>query len=79
MCDVPHTELQGLESKIKHIKNQTQSVKDEAAGLFNEIQNISDKMKYINCEPIEKLLNLVERYNKMSEEEKELLKLIINK
>ena len=79
MCDVPHTELQGLESKIQSIKNQTQSVKDEAKSLFYEVENISNKMKYINCEPIERLLNLVERFNQMGESDKELIRLMITK
>ena len=78
MCDVPHTELQRLQNEVKTITNEMQSLKKESGSLFDSIQQISQGIKYIDCSMIERLLNAVDRYNQMSEQEKELIKMLVN-
>jgi len=78
MCDVPHTELIGLQTKIQGIKKEMESVKNEAKYLMETVSQISKSVTYIDCSQIERLLNAVDRYNAMGENEKELIKTLIN-
>ena len=68
-----------IEEKFKKTFEGSQYLKNQLNDLSNDLNEISKKISYINTGTLERLLDCVERYNKMSEDEKELIKTIINK
>lgn len=75
------TEIENLYQKVteadKKISTQLQNAAPLIKHLTEEVKSLSDKIPYINTERIERLITVVEKYNGMTAEEKELIKLIL--
>lgn len=63
----------------KPIKDEIDGLKDEAEKLSKTISNLKESIKYVDFSNVEKLLNLIDRFNQMGESEKELIRLLIER
>lgn len=71
--------IKPLNGKFNSLKNEIEQIKNSAEGVSKTIDSLSSKIGYIDYSRIERLLDAIDRFNKMSESEKELIKLIITK
>ena len=65
------------EKTFKNLDNLQDDLSKKVEKAFNSIKTLSEKISYIHTNNLEKLLNLVDRYNSMSSKEKELVKLLL--
>lgn len=71
--------LKPIDEKFYSMKKEVESMKDGINYASDMILELSSKISYIDYSRIEKLLILVDRFNKMDESEKELIRLLLNK
>jgi len=71
--------IKPLSQKFTSLKKEIESVKIEVESTHKAIESISLKIGYIDYSKIERLLDAVDRFNKMDESEKELIRLVIAK
>jgi len=71
--------IKPLSQKFTSLKKEIESVKTEVESTYKAIESISSKIGYIDYTKIERLLDAVDRFNKMDESEKELIRLILQK
>lgn len=69
--------IKPLSGKFSTLKKEVESVKSEVESVSKMIENLSSKIGYIDYSRIEKLLDAVDRFNKMPESEKELIRLML--
>ena len=70
--------FQPIASMFATAKESIKSLKQETESFSLMVSNLSKSVGYIDYSRIEKLLDLIDRYNKMSVEEKTLIQLILN-
>lgn len=59
-------------SAVENLKKKTENTKDN-------LHQISQSIKYINTNPLERLVTIAERYGKLNQDEKDMIKMIISK
>ena len=70
--------IYGIASKtFSKFSDITKKLDNNIDHVYEKLGQISTKMNYINTDPLEKLLNLVDRYNNMGNKERELIKLLL--
>lgn len=62
---------------ITPIKTEIEGLKNEAEKLAKTIDNLKQSIKFVDFSNVEKLLNVIDRFNQMDESEKELIRLLI--
>lgn len=68
-----------LTAKFDNLKKNIEEIKNQTASVSNSIASISKNIDSIEYWKLEKLIDIVEKYNNMSETEKELIKLLIER
>lgn len=65
--------------QFKSVEKVIENLEGKAERLFNKLNQINDKLPYLYADKLEKLLDLTDRYNEMSTDEKQLIKMIIER
>lgn len=71
--------IKPLSGKFNSLKSEIEQIKNSAEGVSKIVDSLSSKIGYIDYSRIERLLDAVDRFNKMPDSEKELIRLIISK
>jgi len=71
--------IRPLNDRFINLGKQVETVQNQVETAATMVNNLSSKIGNIDYWRIEKLLDAVDRFNKMSEDEKELIKLILQK
>lgn len=71
--------IKPLSNKFKSLQKDVENVKTQIESASKMIDSLSSKIGYIDYSRIEKLLDAVDRFNKMSDIEKELIRLILER
>lgn len=64
---------------IEKIDKKTLAIKKDIYSISNDVEELADKLKNLNIYKIERLIELIEMYNRMSENDKEIFKLILDR
>lgn len=70
--------LSPLSGRFNSLKKEIESAKDDAVNLSKVVDELYSKASRIDSSRIERLLDAIDRFNKMSDSEKELIRLIIS-
>ncbi|MHB8872020.1 MAG: hypothetical protein ACYC5G_06220 [Candidatus Doudnabacteria bacterium] len=70
--------MKPLNGKFNSLKSEIEQIKNSAEGVSKVVDSLSAKIGYIDYSRIERLLDAVDRFNKMSDSEKELIRLVIS-
>lgn len=70
--------MKPLNGKFNSLKNEIEQIKNSADGVSKVVDSLSAKIGHIDYSRIERLLDAVDRFNKMSDSEKELIRLVIS-
>ncbi len=68
-----------IEENFDNLKSSIQTIDSQINGVSKCLSDLNQKIGYIDYTRLEKLLDAVDRFNKMSDAEKELITLILNK
>ena len=79
MCDMQFKAFKPVEDNFKKLQQEAKIITLQAEETYKEISKIDKAIGYINYSKLEKFLELIEKYNTMSESEKELVKLLLLK
>ena len=71
--------LKPINGKFLGIEKRIETMKNGISYASDMIRELSSKIGYIDYSRIERLLDAIDRFNKMDESEKELIKLVLNK
>lgn len=77
MCDMQFKAFKPIEENFKKLQQEALSITLQAKQINEEISKINRTIGYIDYSKLEKLLLLVEKYNTMSDTEKELIKMLL--
>ena len=76
--------LENTAEAVKPIGNLIKPIQSEIEGLKNQVEivsksisNLKESIKYVDFSNVEKLLNVIDRFNQMGESEKELIRLLV--
>lgn len=72
------SKMQPLESKFNSLKDDIRFAKSEVESLQKMTDKLSSGLYNVDCTRLERLLDAVDRFNKMPETEKELIRLLLN-
>lgn len=78
MCDMQFKAFKPVEDNFKKLQQEAKIITLQAEETYKEISKIDKAIGYIDYTKLEKLLLLVEKYNTMSDKEKELIKMLLN-
>ena len=62
---------------IKPIQTEIEGLKTQVENVSKSISNLKKSIKYVDFSNVEKLLNVIDRFNQMGESEKELIRLLV--
>jgi hypothetical protein len=68
-----------IEDKFIALKNSIKSIKNETNEVSIAVDALTKKVSYANYDTIERMLNAIDRFNEMSDKEKELVTLLLKK
>ena len=77
MCDMQYNAFKPVKENFKKLQQEALSITMQAKQTNEEISKIDRAIGYIDFSKLEKLLLLVEKYNTMSDTEKELIKMLL--
>ena len=77
MCDMQFKAFKPVEDNFKKLQQEAKIITLQAEETYKEISKIDKSIGYIDYSKLEKLLLLVEKYNTMSDTEKELIKMLL--
>ena len=77
MCDMQFKAFKPVEDNFKKLQQEAKIITLQAEDTYKEISKIDKAIGYIDYSKLEKLLLLVEKYNTMSDKEKELIKMLL--
>lgn len=77
LCTTSYEALRPLSVRFSTLQKEVEQVKNQIESVSKMTDSLSTKIGYINYANIERLLDSVDRFNKMSESEKELIKLLL--
>ena len=77
MCDMQFKAFKPVEDNFKKLQQEAKIITLQAEETYKEISKIDKAIGYIDYSKLEKLLLLVEKYNTMSDKEKELIKMLL--
>lgn len=77
MCDMQFKAFKPVEDNFKKLQQEAKIITLQAEETYKEISRIDKAIGYIDYSKLEKLLLLVEKYNTMSDKEKELIKMLL--
>lgn len=69
--------VQPIGSLIKPIQTKIEGLKTQVENVSKSISNLKESIKYVDFSNVEKLLNVIDRFNQMGESEKELIRLLV--
>ena len=67
------------EKTFSKVTNAVDNLKAKTNNTKDNLHQISQSIKYINTDPLERLVSIAERYGKLNQDEKGLITLIIKK
>ena len=79
MCDMQSKAFKPVEDNFKTLQRKAKEITLQSEETTKEISKIDKAIGYIDYSKLEKLLLLVEKYNAMSDTEKELIKMLLSK
>lgn len=68
-----------VDNKFSEIDLWAKKINNQIEAAEQKIATVSKQVGYINTDSLERLVNLVERFSKMSKQEKDLIKSLIEK
>lgn len=71
--------LKPLGGKFKSLEKEVEHIKNNIESTSKMVESLSSKIGYIDCSKLERLLEVVEKFNKMSDSEKELIRLVLER
>ena len=77
LCNNSYEALKPLGSKFSALQKEVEQAKNQIESASKMVENLSSKICYIDYSRIERLLDAVDRFNKMPESEKELIRLML--
>lgn len=77
LCNVSYDALKPLGDKFKTMQDEVELVKNKIDSASKMVESLSSKIGYIDYSRIERLLDAIDRFNKMSDSEKELIRLVL--
>lgn len=79
LCDLQFKAFKPVEENFKRLQQESRAIQLQSNETYQEVQKINNAISYINYTKLERLLDLVEKYNSMSEIERELIKNLLSK
>ena len=77
LCNTSCNALMPLGTKFTALQKEVEQVKNQIESASKMIEGLSSKIGYIDYSRIERLLDAVDRFNKMPDSEKELIRLML--
>lgn len=77
MCNMQFKAFKPVEDNFKKLQQEAKIITLQAEETYKEISRIDKAIGYIDYSKLEKLLLLIEKYNTMSDKEKELIKMLL--
>jgi len=66
------------DKKLKDIQQPVERLSKEVENSYQKVKSLFDKIQTLNIYPFEQMLNLIDRYNSMTDKDKEIFKIILN-
>ena len=79
LCSKSSDAFKPLSDKFIEMQKEVANVKANVESTSKMVDSLNSKIGYINYSGLEKLLDAVDRFNNMSESEKELIKLVLSR
>ena len=63
---------------IEKVRAETNKVKKEIGGILDVVKNISHSLENLDTYKLESIIKIIDKYNMMTDEDKEIFSLILN-
>ena len=79
LCSKTYESFTPINNHFEKVTNKLKEVVEKVEGVSKTISDLTNKLGYIDYSRLERLLDAIDRFNKMSESEKKLIELLLQK